>query len=132
MIMTKEKYEEYAKMFSESADKSALFDKYYHPDVTFVHPFKGMFKGKKELVTFWNSGKGSGHDGIQETLHLKNMISQENAFAVELDITWKCFKDTNYLGPRKKGNIFYAKCAGFFTIKDDKIYHVQLYLNMSE
>lgn len=132
MIVTKEYYEQYAKMFSEVEDKSAFFDKYYHPDVEFIHPFKGTFRGKKELVTFWNAGKGSGHDGIHEILKLKDIVSVEDKFAVELDIEWRCFKDTNYLGPRKKGDVFYAKCAGFFTIRDDKFYRVQLYLNLTD
>ena len=57
-------------------------------------------------------------------------MSEEDKFDVELDIEWHCFKDTDYLGPRKKGDVFYAKCAESFTIKNDKFYRVKLYLNL--
>jgi hypothetical protein len=45
-------FEEYEKEFSESKDKSAFFDKYYDPEAEFIHPFKGIFKGKQALVNF--------------------------------------------------------------------------------
>jgi len=38
-------FEEYEDEFSRSEDKSAFFDKYYAPEIEFIHPFKGTFKG---------------------------------------------------------------------------------------
>ncbi len=130
MIMTIEKYREYEELFSKSKDKSAFFDLYYDQDAVFIHPFKGTFRGKDNLVNFWGAGEGSGHDGIHETIKMTNLISEEDNFAVELDIDWKCFKDTNYLGERKNGDVFHGKCAAFYKMKNDKIYYVRLYLNM--
>ena len=75
MKMKKEDLEEYENQFNNATDKSAFFDRYYDPNVVFIHPYKGTFTGKSELVPFWNSGKNSGHDGIHEILHLKNIIS---------------------------------------------------------
>jgi hypothetical protein len=132
MKMTIEEFEEYEKQFNNVSDKSEFFDRYYDPNAVFIHPYKGTFRGKSELVQFWNSGKGSGHDGIHELLHLKNFISVEGKMAVELDIEWHCFKDTEYLGPRKKGDVFWGKCAGFYQFTGEKISHVQLYLNLVE
>ena len=63
---------------------------------------------------------------------MKNYISDEDRMAVELEIEWRCFKDTDYLGPRKKGDVFYGKCAAFYTLKDDKISHVQIHLNLED
>ena len=132
MIFTKEQFEEYEKSFGEASDKSALFDKYYDPAATFIHPFKGTFKGKSELVGFWNSGKTSGHDGIHEILHLKNFLSVEDKVAVELNIEWRCFKDTNYLGSHKAGDVFWGHCAAFYDLKDGKFFKVMIYLNLVE
>ena len=131
MIFTKEQFEKYENVFNNASDKSALFDQYYDPDVTFIHPYKGTFKGKESLVSFWNSGQNSGHDGIHELLHLKNFISVENQIAVELDIEWRCFKDTEYLGHHKAGDVFWGHCAAFYDIRRGKFAKVTLYLNLA-
>ena len=132
MLMTREQFESYEAEFNGSADKSALFDRWYDPDAVFMHPFKGTFQGKEQLVGFWNSGKNSGHKGIHEILHLKDFISVEGRFAVQLAIEWHCFEDTNYLGPRKKGDVFRGICAAFYTLNGNKIAHVQIYLNLDK
>jgi len=123
-------FEEYEKEFSNAKDKSAFFDKYYDPEAVFIHPFKGSFKGKQALVGFWNAGKNSGHAGIHEVIHFRSIVAQGDKVAAELDIQWNCFEDTDYLGPRKKGEVFYGKCAAFYDIKDGKFIRVQLYLNL--
>jgi len=71
MKMTIEGFEEYEKQFNNASDKSKFFDRYYDPNADFIHPYIGTFRGKSELVRFWNTGKNSGHDGIHELLHLK-------------------------------------------------------------
>ncbi|MDP5220080.1 nuclear transport factor 2 family protein [Ruegeria sp. 2205SS24-7] len=131
MVFTQEQFKQYESEFNNATDKSAFFDKYYDPDATFIHPYKGTFKGKEQLVGFWNSGKYSGHDGIHEILHLKNFISVENKLAVELDIEWRCLKDTNYLGARKAGDVFWGYCAAFYDLRDGKIVKVSIYLNLA-
>jgi len=131
-VKTQEEFEEYLDQFNESDDKSDFFDRYFDSDAVFIHPYQGRFQGKEELVRFWNSGKNAGHEGIKEILHLRNFISAEGKVAVELDIEWRCFKDTDYLGPRKKGEVFRGKCADFYRLKGDKISHVQLYVNLEE
>jgi hypothetical protein len=123
-------FKEYEKEFSESRDKGAFFDKYYDPDAEFIHPFKGRFKGKQALVNFWNAGKNSGHAGIHEVINFRSIVVQDHKVAAELDIQWNCFEDTDYLGPRKKGDVFWGKCAAFYRFKVGKIVHVQLYLNL--
>ena len=132
MKMTQEEFQEFVDRFNNAHDKEAFFDRYFDPDIVFVHPYKGTFRGKEELVRFWNAGKDSGHDGIHEILHLRNFISIEGKIAAELDIEWRCFRDTNYLGPRKKGDVFWGKCADFYELTGEKISHVQLYLNLIE
>jgi len=132
MIFTRDQFEAYEGAFNNAADKSSFFDKYYNPDAVFVHPYKGTFKGKNELVGFWNSGKNSGHDGIHEILHLKNFVSVEDKLAVELDIEWRCFKDTDYLGPRKAGDVFWGHCAAFYDIENNKFAKVNIYLNLAQ
>ena len=57
-------FKEYGEAFSRAKDKSAFFDRYYDPEVTFIHPFKGTFHGKDALVTFWNAGKNAGHASV--------------------------------------------------------------------
>ncbi|MEM7120534.1 MAG: nuclear transport factor 2 family protein [Pseudomonadota bacterium] len=132
MIFTQDQFEAYEKAFNNAPDKSAVFDTYYDPDAVFIHPFKGTFKGKDELVGFWNAGKNSGHDGIHEILHLKNFMANDDKVAVELDIEWRCLKDTDYLGPRKAGEVFWGHCAAFYTLKNDKFARVQIYLNLAK
>ncbi len=124
-------FDEYEKEFSNSKDKSAFFDKYYDPEAEFIHPLKGTFKGKQSLVTFWNSGKDSGHAGIHEVISFRNVVVQGDQVGAELDIKWECFQDTDYLGPRKKGDVFFGKCAAFYNFKNGKIRRVQLYLNLA-
>jgi len=123
-------FKEYGEAFSRAKDKSAFFDRYYDLEVTFIHPFKGTFHGKDALVTFWNAGKNAGHAGIHEILHFRNVVAQEDKVAAELDIEWRCFEDTDYLGPRHKGDVFWGKCAAFYDLKDGKFIRVQLYLNL--
>lgn len=132
MLMTKKMFDEYEDQFNHATDKSDFYDKWYAPDAVFKHPFKGVFKGKEQLVNFWNSGKNSGHAGIHEDISLTNIISIENKFSAELDITWTCIEDTDYLGPRKKGDVFHGKCAAFYTFENDKIVLVDLYLNLTD
>lgn len=111
-VLSVEQFEEYEDEFNNASDKSAFFDRYYDPNVVFVHPYKGTFTGKSDLVSFWNSGNNSGHDGIHEILHLTNFVPSGDKLAVELDIEWRCFKDTDYLGPRAAGDVFWGKCRG--------------------
>jgi hypothetical protein len=125
-------FKEYIQEFSEADDKSELFDKYYHPDIVFIHPFKGTFTGKENLVNFWNSGKNSGHAGIKEKIEIKNILMEGNKIAAELLIKWHCFRDTDYLGSRKKGEVFYGNCAAFYELENNKFKKVQLYLNLSD
>jgi hypothetical protein len=132
MLMTREQFESYEAEFNGSADKSAFFDRWYRSDAVFVHPLKGTFRGKAQVVGFWNSGQNSGHQGIHEILQLKDFIAVEGRFAVQLAIEWRCFEDTNYLGPRKKGDVFGGKCAAFYTLDGNKIAHVDVYLNLNE
>lgn len=132
MEMTREEFEAYEEAFNTATDKSAFFDTYYDPDVEFIHPIKGTFRGKDALVGFWNAGKNSGHAGIHEILHLVNFVSTPGSLAVELDIEWRCFEDTDYLGPRKAGDVFWGRCAAFYDIPDDKITRVMLYLNQAD
>lgn len=132
MVMTQSQYEEYAEAFSRAEDKSLLFENYYHPDIVFFHPYKGTFEGKNALVAFWNSGENAGHDGVRERLHVQNFMSNEDKVAVELKIEWSCFKDTEYLGPRKTGEVFWGNCAAFYELTNGKFSKVQLYLNLVE
>ena len=129
-VLSVEQFEEYEDEFNNASDKSAFFDRYYDPNVVFVHPYRGTFTGKSDLVSFWNSGNNSGHDGIHEILHLTNFVPSGDKLAVELDIEWRCFKDTDYLGPRAAGDVFWGKCAAFYEFTGDKISRVQLYLNL--
>ena len=55
MQMTREKFETYEKEFNDAADKNAFFDRWYDPQAVFVHPLKGTFTGKEQLVSFWVS-----------------------------------------------------------------------------
>ena len=132
MQMTREQFEIYEAEFNGSAEKSAFFDRWYDPEAVFVHPFKGTFRGKDQLVSFWNTGKNSDHSGIHEILQLRDFLSVDGRFAAQLDIEWHCFEDTDYLGSRKKGDVFRGKCAAFYKLRGKKIAHVQLYLNLVE
>lgn len=132
MIFTQEEYERYEDVFNNATDKRAFFDRYYESDIVFIRLNKGTFGGKDERVGFWNSGINSGHDGIHEILHLKNFIAIEDEFAVELDVEWRFFKHTDNLGPRKKGDVFWGCCAGFYDLKDNKNQKVSPYLNLAK
>ncbi|MFE3325497.1 nuclear transport factor 2 family protein [Streptomyces sp. NPDC059176] len=131
-MVSASQFEDYAEEFSAATDKSDVFDRYYSPDAIFDHPYKGIFRGKAEIVGFWSSGEGSGHAGILETLHLKNFVASGNKVAAEFEIEWRCVEDTDYLGPRKKGETFWGRCAAFYESVDGKFNHVTLYLNLIE
>jgi ketosteroid isomerase-like protein len=120
----------YANEFNHTEDKSKFFDNYYDPEVEFIHPFKGVFEGKQALVDFWNSGKNSGHAGIHEVISFRNVVVQGDRAGAELDIRWECFRDTDYLGPRKTGDVFFGRCAAFYEFVNGKIRRVRLYLNV--
>ena len=58
-------------------------------------------------------------------------MSVDDKVAVELDIEWRRFKDTDYLGPRKEGDIFWGHCAAFYDIRNGKFAKVFIYLNLA-
>lgn len=129
-MLDEQRVTEHAEAFSRATDKSAFLDRYFDPDVTFVHPFKGTSHGEDALVTFGNAGKNAGHAGIHEVLHCTNVLVREDKVAAELEIEWRCFEDTDALGPRKKGDVFWGECAAFSDRKDGRCIRVQLYLNL--
>jgi len=123
--LNKEEFYEYCKAFSTAKDKRDFFDRYYHADATFEHPLKGIFRGKEEIVNFWMGG----HRGIHEIIKERNLLIDEDRVAAELDIEWHCTEDTDYLGQRKKGEVYYADCAAFYFFENKKIKKVKLYLH---
>ena len=123
--MDKLEFEAYCKEFSEGSDKAEFFDRYYDQNAVFEHPIKGTFKGKEAIVDFWTAG----HQGIHEVIKPLNVLIEGNRFAAEVRVEWHCLEDTDYLGPRKKGNVYHAECAGFFHLKDGKIIRVKIFLN---
>lgn len=122
--MDRSTFDEYCRLFNTARDKASVFERFYDPDATFEHPFKGTFKGKDAIVGFWTQG----HQGIHEVLKPLNVLFDVGKIAAEFQIEWHCLKDTEYLGPRKKGEVYFAECAAFYDLRDDKFVRVKLYL----
>jgi hypothetical protein len=122
--MNRKEFEEYCEAFNSGSGKENVFDRYYDSDAVFEHPFKGMFKGKQAIVGFWTAG----HKGIHEALNLLNVLFDDEKIAAEFLIEWHCLEDTDYLGPRKKGNVYFAECAAFYHLRNNKFIHVKIYL----
>ncbi|MFA6033139.1 MAG: nuclear transport factor 2 family protein [Myxococcota bacterium] len=116
-------FHEYCRSFNDG-DKSKTFDMYYTPDAVFMHPLKGTFTGKAAIVHFWTAG----HKGIKEILKPVNLVVENDRIAAEFIIEWHCTEDTEYLGPRKKGETYYAECAAFYRLQKDRFANVKLYL----
>jgi len=124
-VMNRQEFEEYCNEFSSGSERADFFDRYYDPDAVFEHPLKGAFKGKKAIVEFWTAG----HKGIREVLKPQNVLLDAHRIAAEVLVEWHCLEDTDYLGLRKKGHVYYAECAAFFHLKNGRFAHVKLYLN---
>jgi len=122
--MNKNEFEEYCRKFNSGSGKADVFDRYYDQGAVFEHPLKGTFIGKNAIVGFWTAG----HKGIHEVLKPLNVLFDADRIAAEFLIEWHCLKDTDYLGPRKKGNVYYAECAAFYLMTNNKFTHVKLYL----
>jgi ketosteroid isomerase-like protein len=122
--VNRQEFDAYCAAFSSGSDKARLFDRYYDLDAVFEHPVKGSFKGKKAIVEFWTTG----HKGIHEMLKPLNVLFDADRIAAEFLIEWHCLEDTDYLGPRRKGGVYYAECAAFYRLKNGKFDHVKLYL----
>ena len=123
-MMDRTRFDEYCRMFSTSQDKAGVFDRYYDPDATFEHPFKGTFKGRESIVGFWTQG----HRGIQEVLVPTNVLFDGGRIAAEFRIDWHCVEDTEYLGRRKRGQVYHAECAAFYFLQNGRFARVKLYL----
>ncbi len=123
--MNKNEFEQYCRDFNESENKEAFFDKYYDENAVFEHPLKGTFRGKQAILDFWTEG----HQGIHEVLKPITFLEDGDRRAVEVKIEWRCLEDTDYLGSREKGHVYYADCAGFFHLKNGKIIKAKMYLN---
>ncbi len=122
--MDRSSFEEYCRLFSTTQDKASVFDRYYDPAATFDHPFKGTFTGKESIVGFWMQG----HMGIREVLLPINVLFDGDRIAAEFRVDWHCLEDTEYLGHRKKGEVYHADCAAFYSLKNGKFARVKLYL----
>jgi hypothetical protein len=122
--MNRKDFEEYCDKFNSSSEKADVFDQYYDPEAIFEHPFKGTFKGREAIVEFWTAG----HKGIREGLKPLNVLFDADRIAAEFLIEWHCLEDTDYLGARRKGDIYYAECAAFYDLRNDRFVHVKLYL----
>lgn len=122
--MNRQEFEEYCDRFSSGSEKADVFDRYYDPEAVFEHPLEGTFRGKKALVEFWTAG----HQGIHEVLKPRNVLLNGDRIAAEFLIEWHCLEDADYLGPRKKGEVYYADCAAFYDLRNGKFIHVRLYL----
>jgi hypothetical protein len=122
--VNRHEFEDYCDKFSSGREKAEVFDRYYNPDAVFVHPLKGTFKGRKAILDFWTEG----HKGIHEVLKPLNVLFDADRIAVEFMIEWHCLEDTDYLGPRKMGDVYYAECAAFYRLKGGRFTHVKLYL----
>jgi len=57
-----------------------------------------------------------------------NVLIDGDRIAAEFVIEWHCLEDTDYLGSRKKGEVYYAECAAFYLLENDKFARVKLYL----
>jgi hypothetical protein len=125
-MVNAQEFEDYCNKFNSRTAKAEVFDLYYDPDAVFEHPVEGTFKGKKAIVDFWTAG----HKGIHEVLKPRNVLFDADRIAAELRIEWHCLEDTDYLGPRKKGDVYYAECAAFYHLKNARFTHVKLYLNL--
>lgn len=123
--MKRHEFGKYCKEFSSGSEKADVFDRYYDPDAVFEHPLEGTFKGKKDIVGFWTAG----HKGIHEVLKPQNVLLDADKVAAEFLIEWHCVEDTEYLGPREKGHVYYVECAAFYHLKNGRFTHVKLYLN---
>jgi ketosteroid isomerase-like protein len=123
--MNRQEFQEYCDKFSSGSERADVFDRYYDPDAVFEHPLKGTFKGKKDIVEFWTAG----HKGIREVLKPQNVVLDADLIAAEFLVEWHCLEDTDYLGPREKGHVYYAECAAFYHLKNGRFTHVKLYLN---
>jgi ketosteroid isomerase-like protein len=124
-IVNRFEFEEYCNGFNSSSEKKDVFDRYYNPDAVFEHPLMGTFSGEKAIVEFWTAG----HKGIHEVLKPLNVLFDDDRIAAEFLIEWHCLEDTEYLGPRKKGSIYYAECAAFYHLKNGRFSRAKLYLN---
>lgn len=122
--MNKFTFQAYCDEFNSDMPKAVVFDRYYSADAVFEHPLKGTFKGRNAIVAFWTAG----HGGIHEVLKPSNVLFDADRIAVEFLIEWQCLEDTDYLGPRKKGHVYYAECAAFYHLKSDRFQRVKLYL----
>lgn len=122
--MNRETFDEYCRMYDSTPDKALFYDRFYDPDARFEHPFKGTFVGREAIVNFWTAG----HQGIHEILKPVSVLIEGDRMAVEVMVEWRCSEDTDYLGPRKQGDVYYAECAAFFQMKNDKIVRVKMYL----
>jgi len=120
--MDRKTFDQYCESFS-TTDKKETYDLYYTEDARFEHPVKGSFTVKRELVTFWNEG----HKGIREVIKPVNVFIEGDRIAAEFIIEWHCFEDTEYMGPRKKGEVYYGECAAFYRLRNDRFEHVKVY-----
>jgi hypothetical protein len=128
MLKTHEDFAEYLDIYNAKKDLGAFFDRYYHADATFDHPLKGVFHGRDEIVGFWSEG----HAGIHEIIKDRSLVIQDDMVAADLIIEWHCTEDTEYLGPKKKGQVYNADCAAFYKLDGDKVRHVRLYLRIAK
>jgi ketosteroid isomerase-like protein len=57
-----------------------------------------------------------------------NVLFDGDKIVAEVKIEWHCLEDTDYMGLRKKGEVYHAECAAFYLMRNGKFVSVYQYL----
>ena len=129
--MDETKYNHYTEDFNSACIGRKTFgdfyDKYYEPDAIFEYiPQAKKNIGRQEILAFWESV----HDIMTEKIQPHDsLLITESTVAVEAPIDFRCKKDLEWVGvKRKAGSSFRLRMAAFYDLsKNDKFKYVRVY-----
>ena len=121
--MNKENFLQYIKDFNEG-DYGQFILSYFTEDAIFENP-EVRHEGRENIIRYFIKS----HKGVNEVLRAKNILTDGNRIAAELEAEPQVTADRpdHHIRPVKKGETLLLAISAFYDIENSKICHIRIY-----
>jgi len=121
--MNKEKFLQYIKDFNEGDYRHFILS-YFTEDAIFENP-EVRHEGRENIIRYFIKS----HKGVNEVLRAKNILTDGNRIAAELEaeLQFTADRPDHHIRPVKKGDRLLLTISAFYDLEDSKIRHIRIY-----